>query len=145
MMAYVMSPAYTLEKHLLSMQSVIPAALTPLGQFGRPALTYLFAAAREEDYAAELRARLPTPGQLGSSRKVPFHLVLEVRRLRCTTVTVHECRRHYRLSEFDMKCLPIVKVSIATLPALFTGLSYAQVCWQLDQMLGITPLLQCLV
>jgi len=134
-MARVTSPAYNLEKHLLSMKYVKTAALTPLGQCGRPALTHMFAAAREGECAAELRARLRTPRHLGSSHEVPFHLVLEVRRLRCATVTVTECRRHYRLSETDMKCLPVVKVSIARLPAMFLEFQCGQVCWQVDQML----------
>ncbi|EIE21484.1 hypothetical protein COCSUDRAFT_48132 [Coccomyxa subellipsoidea C-169] len=67
-----------------------------------------------EACAAELRARLPTPGQVGSCR-APLKLLLEVRRLRCETLAGPEAKRCFHLSNADLSCLALVKE-----PSLFS-------------------------
>ena len=62
-----------------------------------------------EACAAELRVRLPMPGQMGSCR-APFRLLLEVRRLRCETMAGPEAKRRFHLSDMDLKRLTLVKV-----------------------------------
>ncbi len=71
-----------------------------------------------EACAAELRARLPTPGQVGSCR-APLKLLLEVRRLRCETLAGPEAKRCFHLSNADLSCLALVKVSHKLKPLIF--------------------------
>ncbi|CAL8469555.1 g9096 [Coccomyxa elongata] len=61
-----------------------------------------------EECAAELRARLPAPQLMGSCR-VPYRLVLEVRRLRCEMVPAPEAKRRFHLTDSDLKRLTYVK------------------------------------
>jgi hypothetical protein len=61
-----------------------------------------------------LRQRLPFPKHLNGC-KMPYHAIMEVRRLQCQTLSSAEVKRVYHLADEDLRNQPTVQVIVLCL------------------------------